>query len=64
MTPSRLLNVQRVHYYAVYPDGRRVSVTPEDIAEYGDTWQEKDGLQIETLVSWESVAIFGTVNYV
>ncbi len=64
MAPSSLLNVQRVHYCVVYPDGRRLAVTAEDVAKYGDTWQEKDNVKVETLVSWESVAIFGTVNYV
>lgn len=64
MVPTSLLNVQRVSYCVVYPNGRRMTVTPEDIAKYGDTWQAKDNVQIETLVSWESVAIFGTANYV
>ena len=52
-----------VKYYAVYPGGRRCSVTLADAQAYGDAWR-REGISFETDVEEKVVPRLGTMNLV
>lgn len=52
-----------VKYYAVYPNGRRCSVTAADAEAYGETWR-KEGVILETDIEEKVVPSFGKVKLV
>ena len=61
MAPGRMVDthlVQEVRYFAVYPDGRRVSVTEEAAIVYGAAWLRDDGVKVVTQIRTRSALVF------
>ena len=54
--------VVTVRYFAVYPNGRRCSVTPEQVVAYRAIWESDDQVVIETDVIRQLAPVFGKVN--
>jgi hypothetical protein len=52
-----------VKYYAVYPGGRRCSVTLEDAKKYGAAWRE-EGIYFETDVEEKVMPRLGTLHLI
>ncbi len=58
MEPSDYILVRSVEYFAVYPSGRKCSVTREALEKNADWW-EVEGVTIETHVKVENIPIYG-----
>lgn len=48
-------------YWAVYPDGRRCSVTLEDAKAFGGAW-EKEGVRVVTVRRDWAIEIIGQIE--
>ncbi len=53
-----------VRYVAVYPDGRRLHVSREDAAAFGERWERDEGCVLETEVEQRHVLALGAVRLV
>ncbi len=58
MEPSDFVLARSVEYFAVYPSGRKCSVTRTDVERLADWWAV-EGVTIETQVKVENVPVFG-----
>lgn len=62
MTPCIAVTVS---YFAVYPDGRRCSVTRESVERNADAWaEETPRVTIETDVVQHLVPVYGKMNFI
>lgn len=54
--------VASVRYFAVYPGGRRVSVTLESALLHGDRWAREEGVELLTVVTHEDAPVCGNLQ--
>jgi hypothetical protein len=55
--------VEQLSYFAVYPDGRRCSVTAADAQTFGARWEE-DGVKVVTECREVQVPIVGQLVHI
>lgn len=58
MEPSDYILTKTVTYFAVYPSGRRCSVTLQGLKDNADYWAS-EGVTVETHVKVENIPVYG-----
>jgi len=57
----RFIDGSRAEYFAIYPDGRRCSVSKFDALRLEDAWR-KEGVRVVTRVYYESLRVIGELQ--
>lgn len=62
MTQTYWHAIRYATYWAVYPDGRRCSVTLEDAKAFGDVWEKEENVRVVTVMRDGSIEIIGQIE--